>query len=395
MNDNVTSKKQKKIQKNDKRNHSLDIIALIVSLLASFGVWLFVMNSNQDIIEKKIVVSVDVADQVKKATGYDIISQNDGTDYSQIIVELTISGTQRALEKYDDEDFKIKVKDLDKIDSVGVRTLQFEDPDLPGDDINFVQMTPGYLATVFVDIVTEVEVRLDAGMVGNVKDGIKINENEIKPIGKIVEGEEIRYLETIKIKGPKSIISTVGKAKVSVDVSDCTVSKVQKIKEFEFFDMSGAHIDNRYNYIKVSPTEVDVQIIVRYENKNVPIDISYAASNLDKFKYEYTIAYKDDLNETPSVALSGNSAYFPQKLVYQVGDITDLEEKNYVIVLGKQELETLIANQVDVELELGTNANLDREIVITITKTEISGNSGSSNTDQNENDPGSQKSVFG
>jgi len=172
--------KSEKVQK----SHKFDIIALILCFVAAFSVWLFVMNSDKAVSEKKIVVTVNVEEQINKWTEYDIISQSDGTDYTHVNVELTISGTPKALEKYDSEDFEIKVKDLDKIKSVGVRTLQFDDPDMPGNDIELVQMTPGYLGSVFIDVVDRSEVPLYAGFIGSVEDVIKKDENALKPIEK-------------------------------------------------------------------------------------------------------------------------------------------------------------------------------------------------------------------
>ena len=380
MNNQTIDTKSTKV---DKKNHKFDMIAYILCFISAFCVWLFVMHSDQTVIEKKIVVTVDVADQVKKATEYDIISQNDGIDYSQIVVELTVSGTKKALEKYSSDDFKINVKDLDNIKSVGVRTLLFDDPELPGGDIEIVHMSPGYLSSVFIDVVDDMNVKLDAGFVGRVEDGIKIDDNNIYPILKLESGETKR-LEDITIKGPKSIIDSVGKVKVIVDVSGSQKSAVIKSKTFEFYDKSGVQIDNNYNYIKVELSEIEVQVTVEYENKSVPIDVFVNAEDKDRYKYEYTISYNDGGHEIPAVILSGNSAAFPEYVTYTV-DVNLLS--NYTIVLKKADIDALIEGYAALGVVLGDDPNTNREIKITITKTEIKPD-GHENNGQNENTNG-------
>jgi len=358
--------------KNERKNHKYDIIALILCFVASFGVWLFVMHSNQTVIEKKIVVTVNVEEQVKKVTEYDIIPQNDGIDYSQVIVELTVSGTQKALEKYDSEDFNITVKDLDSIKSVGVRTLLFDEPELPGNDIEVIQMTPGYLSAVFIDVVDDREVELEAGFVGRVEDGIKIDENSLKPIEKNALMSGYKDLEKINIRGPKSIIDTVGSVKVIVDVTGLQKSAISKEKTFEFYDKSGVLIDNHYNYIKVDPAEVEVQVTVNYENRNIPISVVVQANDKDKYKYDYTIAYLNIADNIPSIPLSGNSVNFPESLKYTVDASVFETNTVYTVTLGSTELHQLIVdNALPDDITLGSNADLTLEIVITVTKSEI------------------------
>lgn len=353
--------KSEKVQK----SHKFDIIALILCFVAAFSVWLFVMNSDKAVSEKKIVVTVNVEEQINKWTEYDIISQSDGTDYTHVNVELTISGTPKALEKYDSEDFEIKVKDLDKIKSVGVRTLQFDDPDMPGNDIELVQMTPGYLGSVFIDVVDRSEVPLYAGFIGSVEDGIKIDENSLKPIEKDGLTNEYKTLEKINIRGPQSIIDTVGSVKVIVDVTGLQKSATSKAKTFEFYDKSGLLIDNNYNYIKVETAEVEVQVRINYENKNVPINVVVQANDKDKYKYDYTISYVDG-GDSASIPLTGNSANFPEFLKYTVDAEANMP---YTVTLGIPELQQLIIdNSLPKDIALGSNAVA---IVITVTKSEI------------------------
>lgn len=347
-------------EKNVKRSHRLDIVALILCFVAAFSIWLFVMNTNQTVIEKKIVVTVNVAEQVKNATGLDIISEKNDVDYTQITVELTLSGTQSALEKCDEKDIAITIKDLDQIESGDKRTLVFNDPDLPGEDITFVQMSPAYISSVLIDEVTELDVLVNAEYEGGVQEG-KLE--PLKP-GKFDPKSGIfTEFETIKVKGPKSIISAVEQVIVNVDISNYQKSTIIKSKTFEFIDVSGVQLKD--NYITVDPSEVDVRIIVTYENKNVPINVLYTVDDSDKYKYEYTIAYKDGLSDVPSLALTGDSAYFKESLIYDLGNITNAE--SYSFELDREKLLMLVPS----ELSVGVDANLDRVIVITIVKTEI------------------------
>ncbi len=346
----------KKVQK----SHRLDIVALVLCFIAALSIWLFVMNTNQDVIEKKIVVTVNVAEQVKNATGLDIISENPDIDYTQMTVEIVVSGTKNVLDKYDSEDFRLNIKNLDNIESGDKRTFVFDEPKMPDENMTFISMSPAYINSVLIDEVTELDVELGVSYVGGVPEG-KIE--SLKPVNVHTMSGDITEIETIKIRGPQSIISTVKQVKVSVDVSSYTKSTLIKSKTFEFLDANDLTIKD--SYIKVEPSEVYIQVIISYENKLVPINVLYTVDDGDKYKYEYTIAYKDGLSDVPALSLTGDSAYFKDSLTCDLGNITNAE--SYIFEIGKDKILALVPEG----LSVGAETNLERVIVITITKTEM------------------------
>ena len=92
-----------------RKSHRFDIIALILCLIISIGIWLYVMNSNQEITEKTIIITVDAVSQVERDTNMSIISGSELMDYSKIMVELTVTGTKSAIEKYEDSQYIIEL----------------------------------------------------------------------------------------------------------------------------------------------------------------------------------------------------------------------------------------------------------------------------------------------
>jgi len=353
---NKASEKSKADQ-NGKKRFKYDIIALILCFIAAFGVWLFVMNTNQAVSEKKIVVTVNVAEQVKNATGLDIISEKNDMDYRLVTVELTVSGKKSAIDKFTEKDIKITIKDLDQIEAGDKRALVFDDPSLPSEDITLVQMSPAYISSVLIDEVTELEVNVRAEYEGGVQEG----KLESLKTGKVdPKSGKFEELGKIRVKGPKSIISAVEEVIVNVNIASYQKSSLLKSKTFEFIDVSGVPLKD--NYISVEPSEVDVQVIVSYENKNVPINVTYVADDKDKYNYKVEILYKDG-NDAPMIPLTGNSEYFPDALKYDLGNITALENGSYEFVKDSLEIPN--------GLEFGTDVDWSREIHIIITKTEI------------------------
>ena len=79
----------------------VDIVALVLCLLAAVVIWLYATNVNQTLAEKDIYVTVNANREIE-SKGFSIIYGDAKLDYSQIIVKLTVTGTQAALAKYED-----------------------------------------------------------------------------------------------------------------------------------------------------------------------------------------------------------------------------------------------------------------------------------------------------
>ena len=104
---------RKNINQNDggtqKKSYRFDVIALVLCLVIAIGIWLYVMNSNQETAEKTIIITIDAIAQVEKETNMSIITGSELMDYSKIMVELTVTGTKSAIEKYEDSQYVVEL----------------------------------------------------------------------------------------------------------------------------------------------------------------------------------------------------------------------------------------------------------------------------------------------
>ena len=334
------------------KSHRFDVVALILCLVIAIGVWLYVMNSNQEITEKTIIITVDAVSQVEKDTNMSIIAGSELIDYSKIMVELTVTGTKSAIEKYDDSQYIVEL-DTSALEEgkAGKYNFSFKYT-LPGNDVTFKSISPSYISTpVLVDVFSTVEVPLTADYKeGGISSGT-------------LESLTPKNIDKVKVSGPKSIIDNVGHAIVNVNLAGYEKSTDIKSKTFEFLDKMGAPINNDYNYIKVEPSEVEVHLQINYTGKTVPISVKYTASDADVYKYSVTVSYSD--NTDALLALTGDSLLFPESLVYDLGDITNSQNSMEISVEQLLQIPGFIPEGLTVSSDYKGN------IVVNVIKTKI------------------------
>ena len=334
------------------KSHRFDVIALVLCLVIAIGIWLYVMNSNQEITEKTIIFTVDAVAQVEKDTNMSIIAGSELMDYSQIMVELTVTGTKSAIEKYEDSQYVVEL-DTSTLEEgkAGKYNFSFKYT-LPGNDVTFKSMSPSYISTpVLVDVLATVEVPLKADYKeGGISAGT-------------LESLTPKKLDKVLVSGPKSIIDNVGCAVVNVNLAGYEKSTDIKSKTFEFLDRMGAPINNDYNYIKVEPSEVEVHLQINYTDKTVPISVKFTANDTDTYKYEVKVTYSD--NTGAFLALTGDSLLFPESLVYDLGDITSSQNTVEISVEDLLKVEGFIPEGLTV------GNDYKEKIIVTVTKTKI------------------------
>ncbi len=354
---NRTNETKKQHKPSDfKKNHTVDIIALVLCLAAAFLIWLFVVNSNRTIVEKTIIVTVDAKSQIEDATGLSIINGRDMTDFSQFKVTLKVSGTQSALDRYKDEDYIVRVQ-TDRLSNVsaGRHDIIFSDAILPSDEITLRSMEP-YSFSVLIDQLVEKEVNVTASVgEGGLSDGTL---ESIDPINSST-GDKI---QTVLISGPKSTVDNIEKVTVKVNIANYSKSTVVKSQTFEFTDTAGVPYKNDNSYISVNPSEIDVKLVIGYSNKAVPVSLKFTTTDSDVYKYDVKISLADSTDA--AIRLSGDSEFFPDKLEYDLGDITDMTGVTISV-------EDLIRSDIIPEGLLVNSDDMSKVINITITKDKI------------------------
>ncbi len=323
---NQTNEEKKRNKPSElKNNRTVDIIALVLCLAAAFLIWLFVVNSNRTTIEKTIIVTVNAQSQIEDATGLSIINGRDMTDFSQFKVTLKVAGTQSALDRYSDEDYIVRIQ-TDRLSNAGSgwHDIILDDAILPGDDITLRSMEP-YSFAVLIDELVEKEVSVSASVgEGGLQDGTL---DSIEPV--ISDGEEWLKMQTVLISGPKTTVDTIDHVTVKVNIANYSKSTVVKSQTFEFADADGAPYKNDNNYITVEPSEVDVKLVIGYSNYPVPISLKYNADDTEIYNYIPSISFSDSTSAL--LHLSGDSALFPEQLIYDLGNITEQTSRTLTV----------------------------------------------------------------
>ncbi|MBR2479594.1 MAG: hypothetical protein IKB47_04225 [Clostridia bacterium] len=360
MNDLEKSFAPIKPNKSFKKNHTLDIVALILCLIAAFLIWLFVANSSRAVVEKTIIVTVDAKSQIEDDTGLSIINGLDMTDYSQFKVTLKVSGMQSTLDKYSDDDYIIRVQtDPIKEGGAGKYTLRFSDPVLPDQSLTLNSMEPAYF-DAFVDKLITKQVDVTASVSeGGISDGTL----DIYPIASANDKSVV--LEKVTISGPKSTIDAIDMVDVKVSVANYSKSTIVKSRTFEFFDAYGVEYKNDNNYITVKPSEVDVNLVINYSSKAVSIYSKFNAADSDEYKYHVELSFAGSTDVV--IRLSGDSLEFPpdDRLAYDFGDITDKAGTTFTVN---------VADIVADYEEKGLTVNADdkaKVLTVTVTKEKI------------------------
>ncbi len=356
--------KKQYVPSNRKSNRTVDIVAVVLCLAAAFLIWLFVVNTNRATIEKTIIVTVDAKTQIEDATGLSVINGRDTTDFSQFKVTLKVSGTQSALDRYKDEDYIIRIQ-TDRLSNAasGWHDIILNDAILPSDELTLRSMEP-YSFAVFVDELVEKEVTVMASVgEGGVSEGKLESIDPINPTGE--------KMQTVMISGPKSMVDAVARVMVKVNIANYSKSIVVKSQTFEFTDAAGVPYKNDNNYITVKPTEVDVKIVISYEDRQLSIKPKYVAD--DKTKYQVNISFSD--NSAAAIHLSGDSALFTnlENLECDLGNITNETETSFSFKVadliksnGEDEAKIIIPDGLTV-----SEADMEKVITVTITKEKL------------------------
>lgn len=338
----------------------LDLIALILCLVAAVVIWLFVVNSNRTIIEKTVIVTVDARAQVLSDTGLSIINGNDALDYSQIKVSLKVEGTKTALDKYKDDEYIVKlVTDPIKNGGAGTYSLDFAKTVMPGNDVTLKAIEPAYVNSITVDTLSTGKRVNVTAMVneGGLSDATL---DSIYPI----EPETQSKLDYLTISGPESIVESISKVVVRVNLANYSKSTVVKSKTFEFYDASGYSVKNDKNYISVDQSEVDVYLNIKYTDKAVAINAKYTVEDSDIYKYNVKINYTD--SDKAEIRLTGDSLLFPESIEC---DLQGINEPASIT----QTVESLIEEK-KIKIPEGLTVNADdlkKSVIIIITKDKI------------------------
>lgn len=250
-----------KSKKKNKKLGAFDIIAYLMCLIISFGIWSYVVmleNENYEYTFEQVAVQLDGINELKNERNLSIIS---GYDQK---VSITVVGSRREILQYTSEDIFARV-DLGGVATADRYSLDVS-VELPA-NIKFVSSEPSKV-NVFVDENTTTTVDLKVNLLYNVASDLTIHEPEPN-------------VDKITVTGPKTILETIAGAQITYDLGTVTTG-VNFNSSIVLVDEEGSEVKNPY--VKTDITDVMVKVPVTME-KTLPLAAHYTANDTDRFTY--------------------------------------------------------------------------------------------------------------
>ncbi|MBE6600189.1 MAG: hypothetical protein E7640_03170 [Ruminococcaceae bacterium] len=292
-----------------KKYKKYDIFVLLACLIIALGIWVYVMNTSQDPIEKTITVEVDVSKQISDATGMTIFSNLDDSfegsemDYSKLRVELTVMGTKNVLDKYSAADYQVTV-DTSEIKRAAVQRLSFL-YSMPSPDITFKSITTALpVDLLYIDKpATATLTKVSAELKSPAASGTNITLTPMVP--------------ALNISGPEKTINSITGAAIVVDLSGIVTSSIVSSYDIRIYGADGNEIKS--SYVNIDPSGVTVDVMLETERR---FPITFKQTTAIDEEYTYTAALAGDVSE---IVLYGDTALMNfDNFVIDLGDITKL-----------------------------------------------------------------------
>ena len=234
------------IRKTIKRIVSSKIFLLIVSIMASIGLWLYVVNVENTEIEQRIT---DIPVEFLGAD--DILADRQllvsgGTEQT---VSMTLRGRRNVVANLTRSDIRVTV-DLTDIRTTGTveRVWNVSFPEgISDSDVYVLDKSPEYV-TVQIDRMSSKEVEIRGVFDGNTVEGYKADPMEFSP-------------ETITVSGPEEIISQVEYAWVVVQRENLSKTVTAQV-DYELRDAEGNTIESDEIVVDTEQVTVTIPVVM-------------------------------------------------------------------------------------------------------------------------------------
>lgn len=201
-----------------------DWVIKVISVLVSIIIWIYVVyfqNPQYETWIKGVPVTRSNMSTDFSSGKLKILESNSDT------VNIKVKGTRRTVAKLNNENIKVTA-DMISVTKDGSYTLG-TNVVFPVSGITIVQKEP-YNYEIAVDKVATSKLKIEVKKTGTLKSGYEIDTESITP-------------ETVSITAPQSILNTVSKAAVTVDISGKS-SDIKGNYLIEFYNASGEKIVN-------------------------------------------------------------------------------------------------------------------------------------------------------
>ena len=216
-----------------RKSKKLNIFAFVVCVIASFFVWLYVVNTQNSDYTRNFTISVEIIneDELLRDTGLSVF----GVDNEK--VNVTIQGKKADVQKYSEKDFRAYI-DVSAIEEKGTYPVSVA-VETPSVSISVVATEPktvsvyaDYLATKFVSVEPYCE-----------------NEDAL-----VLSVEKSQ----IEISGPASYLEKISSARVTVPYDSYTVGQMIISSNISVYDENGAQLS--LLYMTIEPNTVTAKV---------------------------------------------------------------------------------------------------------------------------------------
>ena len=249
-----------------KKNRIFDIIAYLLCLLISVGIWVYVVsleNENYEYTFENIEVQLEGVGELQNDRNLSILSGYDTK------INVTVVGSRKEILKYTAEDIYAYIN-LDNVKTANKHALEVS-VNLPTNSIKLVSSNPTKVSVV-VDETVSMTLDLDIEEKNlSISDDLKLHAAEPN-------------VDKVVVTGPKTVVDKIESAKVTCDIGTVTTS-ITVNSTIKLIDKEGNEIVNPY--VKTNVTDVVVKYPVTME-KVLPLVPDYSADDADKFNYIIT-----------------------------------------------------------------------------------------------------------
>lgn len=251
-------------------------ILMLLSLLISFGLWIWVSVEKSPIIQKVVAdvpVSIDLTGSIPEQLNLQIFGDKD------FKVDVTVSGKKYVLSSIDKDDIIVSAI-TNYVDSSGTKTLQLKYSLADGaDDFEIVSLSSSYIE-VYFDIFKEVELPLQAEFTNDIN--ALLPENCI--LGDIVFSEKV-----VNVSGPASEINRITKAVANVTLTEKLEKNTTLVPNIQLITEDGSKLV----YSEIDSESKDITMSIPILKKvTLPASVTFknAPTNFVSDPLKYTVS---------------------------------------------------------------------------------------------------------
>lgn len=251
-------------------------ILMVLSLLISFGLWIWVSVEKSPIVTKVIAdvpVNFDLKGSVPEQLNLQIFGD---TNFK---VDVTVSGKKYILSSIDKDDIIVSAV-TNYVDSSGTKTLQLKYSVADGsDDFDIISLSTAYIE-VYFDIFKQVELPLQAEFTNDI--------NSLLPENCIV-GDIVFSKPTVTVSGPASEINRISKVVATVNLTDKLEKNTTFAPEIKFITEDGSTLV--YSEIDADSKDITMSIPI-LKKVTLPASVAFknAPANFASNPLKYTVS---------------------------------------------------------------------------------------------------------